>query len=157
MVSLVSSMRVFALAGALLLTGCQSQWIFQHKVDNLITTDVLIQSDPAGGSIQWDNVGIGRTPVRLPVEYYHSEQLWSRQSNYGASMRQDMGAIVTVLTFPVWAIASIGHFTEDRRRHVYGNNRFTVKVEKTGYTPTERTVELEGEDEVSVSVRLKSR
>jgi hypothetical protein len=149
--------RVIALVGALLLTGCQSQWYMQHEVQNLITTEVVIHSDPEGGRIRWQNVPIGRTPVRLPVEYDHVEQLWTRQNNYGARMREDMGTVVTVLTFPVWMIASFFHTTEDRRRHLYGGNEFTVSISKSGYAIEERDVKLEGEDEVNLSVHLKKR
>ena len=93
----------------------------------------------------------------MPVEYDHTEQLWSRQNNQGARMREDMGTVVTILTFPVWAIASLFHFSEDRRVHVYGNNTFTITMSKVGYDSVERVVELEGEDEVDVSIRLQKR
>ena len=148
---------MIALVGALLLTGCKSQWIQNHEVHNLVTTDVVIHTEPTRARLKWENVSIGKAPVRLPVEYDHTEQLWSRQNNQGARMREDMGPILTILTFPVWAIASFFHTTEDRRVHVYGNNEFTVSASATGHHTVEHAIKLEGEDEVNVSLRLEER
>ena len=154
---MIDRSTVIWIAGALLLTGCQSQWYEQHYVHNLITTDVVIRSEPAGARIQWETASIGKAPVRLPVEYDHTEQLWTRQNNQGARMREDMGTVMTILTFPVWAIASLFHTTEDRRRHVYGHNTFAIMLTKPGYNDAHRVIELEGEDEVDVMVRMKKR
>ena len=148
---------VIALVGALLLTGCKSQWYQQHEVHNLVTTEVMLRSEPPGATIQWENVSIGKTPARLPVEYDHTEQLWTRQVNQGELMREDMGPVVKVLTFPIWGIASFFHTTQDRRRHVYGGNEFTVRMTLPGYQDAERQVQLQGEDEVDISMRLEKR
>jgi hypothetical protein len=148
---------LIALTGALLLAGCKSQWYQQHEVHNLITTEVTLRSEPSGANITWQNQSIGRTPARMPVEYDHTEQLWSRQVNQGELMREDMGPVVKILTFPVWGIASFFHTTQDRRRHVYSGNMFDVVVTKPGYQSASRQVELQGEDEVDVSFRLEKR
>ena len=110
---------LLAVGVAVALTGCQSQWYLQNESHNLITTDVVVRSEPSGAEIRWDSVRIGVAPVKMPVEYDHVEQLWTRQTNIGARLREDWGTFGTIIGFPIWLPASLFHEVEDRRMHVY--------------------------------------
>ena len=137
-----------ALAGAAL-AGCQSQWYLQYETHDLVTTNVTVRTEPPGGRVSWNGVDLGPAPLRMPVEYHHTEQLWSRQSNVGARMRED--GSLNPLSVP----ASLIHETEDRRRHVYGGNRFEVVASKAGHADAYREIVLEGEDEVEIVLALR--
>ncbi len=142
---------------ALALAGCQSQWYLQNESDNLLTTDVVIRTEPPGAEVRWNDVPLGTSPLRMPVEYDHVEQLWSRQTNIGARLREDWGTWGTIIGFPIWIPASLIHETEDRRVHIYGHNQFDVTGRLRGYENAYRKVALEGEDEVEVRLVLRKR
>ena len=142
---------------AIAATGCQSQYYLQMESPNKLTTDVVIRTEPSGADIRWNDVAIGRSPLRMPVEYNHTEQLWTRQTNVGARLREEWGTLGTIIGFPIWLPASLFHETEDVRRHVYGNNVFEVTARMRDHADTYRTVTLEGEDEVEVRIRLDER
>jgi len=151
-------LRGVALAAAgLALTACQSQWYLQHESSDKLVTDVVIRTDPADAEILWQNVSLGRAPLRMPVEYDHVEELWTRQTNVGAELRESWGTLGSIIGFPVWAVASLFHESEDRRRHVYGHNVFQAVARRPGYADAEREVRLEGEDEVEVRITLTPR
>ena len=146
-----------AATAAVALTGCQSQWYLQNESHNLLTTDVFVNTEPQGAEIRWDDVSIGPAPLRMPVEYDHVEQLWTRQNNVGARMREDWGTFGTIVGFIIWIPASLFHETEDRRVHVYGHNEFEVTARMRGYNDEYQDVKIEGEDEVHVRLRLDKR
>ena len=146
-----------AAAGALLLAGCQSQYYLQNESANLLTTDVVIHTEPSGADIRWNDVAIGKSPLKMPVEYDHVEQVWTRQQNVGARLREDWGTFGTIVGFPIWIPASFFHETQDIRKHVYGHNEFEVTPRMRGYADEYRKVKLEGEDAVEVRLILKER
>jgi hypothetical protein len=88
------------------------------------------------------------------VNYNHVETVWERQTNAGITMREGMSPVVKVLTFPVWAIASIFHSSEEIRRHEYGNNVHTVTAYCPGHDEAQETIKLEGEAEHEVRLVL---
>ncbi len=143
---------VLTAAAALLLGGCQSQWYLQYETKDLVTTDVFVRSVPTGANITWNGVDLGPTPLKMPVEYTHVEQLWTRQTNKGAQMRE-AGSGWNPLSVP----ASVIHETQDRRRHVYKGNRFDVSAAASGHRDEMRPVVLEGEDELEIIFELVPR
>jgi hypothetical protein len=115
-----------------LLPGCTSQWYMGGERAELVTTVVRVDTEPQGAVVYFNGVRQAAAPVRIPVEYDHVEQLWSRQNN----------------RFLVY------HYREDRRRHVYGNNVHTVAAHLPGHVEAEQVVTLEGQEEVAVTLRL---
>jgi hypothetical protein len=113
--------------------GCQSQWYLGPQQHDLVTTNVLVRTEPPGAFVAFNGVEQAKAPVRIPVEYNHVEQMWTRQTN-------------TLLLF---------HHAEDRRRHVYGENRHTVSAHLPGHDDAEQVLVLEGEDEIEVLLRLQ--
>ena len=117
------------------LSGCTSQWYLQFETSDLVTTDVVVRTVPEGATISVDGATQAKSPVRIPIEYDHIEQLWSRQAN-------------KLLLF---------HYREDLRRHVYGHNKHVITAILRGHEDAEREIVLEGEDEVIVEIPLASR
>ncbi len=151
-------MRVRRLALSVLLpvlAGCQSAYVLDHEARELVQTEVVVRSAPEGAEIRFDGRSFGPAPLRMPIEYDHTEQLYLRQTNFGADMREGMSGLTTVLTFPVWAVASLFHHKEELRRHVYGRNEFAVTASLPGRPVAERRVKLEGEDVVEVELELR--
>lgn len=146
--------RLAPLALCLALGACQSQWFMEHDQSEIVTTNVLVFTQPEGARVDLNGVYQADAPVRIPIEYSHTEQLWSRQTNAGARMREGMSPVVQVLTFPVWLIASVFHSTEDVRRHVYDGNRHSVRASAPQHQELTRVVQLEGEDEIRVELVL---
>jgi len=136
------------------LAACQSQWYLEVENAEVVTTEVVVRTSPAGAHVAFDGVRQGQAPIRIPVEYFHTQQLWSRQNNQGARMREDMSTPVQILTFPVWGIASFFHYTEDARRHVYSAHRHVVSAALKGRQEASRDVVLEGEAEYVVDLEL---
>jgi hypothetical protein len=152
----VSRTAAFLVAAvALSAAGCQSQWVPGVRREDIARTDVVVTTTPAGATIFFnDKKMIAPSPIRIPVEYTHAETMWERQSNYGARMREDMSTVVTVLTFPVWGIASFFHFTEKRMRHEYGGNVHHITTYLPGYEDSEETITLQGEADRAVELPL---
>jgi hypothetical protein len=153
------TLRGFALAAAAALTlaGCQSQYYLQNESHNLLTTDVIVRTEPSGAEIRWNDVSIGKSPLKMPVEYDHVEELWTRQTNVGARLREDWGTFGTIIGFPIWIPASFFHETEDVRRHKYGNNEFEITARMRGHNDEYRTIKIEGEEELEVRMVLDKR
>jgi hypothetical protein len=139
---------------ALALAGCQTQWFLEGETSDIVETRVRVDTDPAGAWVSFNGVAQAKAPVIIPVLYDHTEQLWARQSNEGARMRDGMSTVVQIVTFPVWAVASLFHFREDKRRHVYGGNQHTVSAAMRGRLEAYQALELEGEAEVEVRLVL---
>lgn len=150
--------RSAVLALALVLaaaTGCQTPWILEEERPELVRTDVRIESGPPGAMVSLNGVQQDRAPLIIPIEYHHVEQLWARQNNAGAAMREDWPVWAQVIGFPVWGIASFFHFAEENRRHVYGANRHVVSAYLRDHRETIREITLEGEDSVTVDLVLE--
>jgi hypothetical protein len=152
-------MRKSLLLLATLAAGCTSQWYPGVSHHDIARTDVVISSEPAGASLEFDGKKLeAPAPVRLPVEYTHTETQYERQSNYGISMRKDMSTPVAILTFPIWAVASLFHYKEQLRRHDYGGNVHVITAFVHGYDEGREEIKLEGEAEKVVTFKLvKSR
>ena len=146
---------VFLLTSVLLLAGCQSQWFLVTQRNDLVTTDLLVRTEPTGAPVSFNGVEMERAPFRLPVEYDHEEKLYERQTNVGAQLREDWGTVGTIIGFPIWGPASAFHRTEERRVHVYGRNRHVISASLGGYDEAWQELVLEGEDEIEVSLELK--
>ena len=147
--------RTLLCGGALLAAGCSSQWFEVTSNNDIVRTDIVIRTEPAGATLTFDGVRqIKPTPIRLPVEYDHIETLYERQANYGSRMREGMSGFVEVLAFPVWGIASFFHYRNETRRHTYGGNIHTILAEMTGRDDAQATVTLEGEAEHPVTLKL---
>lgn len=138
------------------LPACQSQWYKQSERRELVTTEILVDTKPTGAEISFNGVPQGRAPLLIPVEYLHIEEIWSRQSNHGARMREDMSAVESIVTAPAWGAASAAHYTEDRIRHVYGANEHVLTAYAPGYDEGYQEVSLEGEERVEVVLSLRS-
>ncbi len=143
------------LVAAAVAGGCTSQWFPGYAHPDIAKTDLVIHTEPTGATLLMDGTKLGKpAPVRLPIEYAHVDTLYERQSNYGVQMREDMGPVLTVLTFPVWLVASFFHFTEQKHRHTYGHNTFVVTAYAPGREDAEITVVLEGEAEKQIVLKL---
>lgn len=146
--------RFVKVTGLLLLSACQSQYYLQHDESEIVTTNVLVETAPTGAWVAFDGVRQAKSPVRIPVEYTHTEQLWSRQSNHGAKMREEWSTVGVILGFPIWGVASFFHYKEDVRRHVYSNNHHEVTATMKGRQEHTRTLDLNGEEEIRVELEL---
>ena len=140
---------------ALLAAGCSSQWYPGVTHSDIARTEIVIRSDPTGAVITFD----GRqqpspAPIRIPVEYSHSDTLYERQSNHGAAMRESMAWPFQILTFPVWMVASFFHFKEELRRHEYGGNVHVIDAHLPGYDDERVNITLEGQGELPVDVKM---
>jgi hypothetical protein len=146
-------------AAAALATGCSTQWYPGYSKRDVVRTDVVIRSEPRGATITFNGVRQPvPAPIRIPVEYDHTETRYERQSNYGQRMREDMGPVLSIVTFPVWMVASLFHYKEDLRRHEYGGNRHVIDAWLKGYDDAHEEILLEGEGEHPVDIKLtKSR
>jgi len=152
---------------AALACGCSSQWYAGAEHSDIARTDVVIRTEPTGAKLVMTRFNSadsttplevkelpGHSPVNQPIEYDHTDTLYERQSNYGAHMREDMSTVVQILTFPVWAVASFFHYRDEKHRHQYGNNAFTVSAHLPGRENAEVKVVLEGEAEHPVLLLL---
>jgi len=148
--------QLVALAGvAAMAAGCQSQWVGGMTRTDIARTDVIIKTTPPGALIFFnDKKQSAPAPIRIPVEYTHVVTVYDRQNNYGAHMREGMSTVVTVLTFPVWAVASLFHYDEQMLRHEYGGNTHTITTYLAGYDDTAQTITLEGEADHPVDITL---
>ncbi|MCE9636194.1 MAG: hypothetical protein K8T90_10870 [Planctomycetes bacterium] len=143
----------FALCAAAT-AGCQSQWYMTVEHAEVVRTDVVVRTEPTGATVSFDGRVQDAAPLRIPVDYEHSTQQWERQTNAGARMRESTGVIGTILLFPIWLPASFFHSREEMKRHVYGLNRHVVSAQMQGYEAAEQQIELEGEAQVEVSLKL---
>ena len=149
--------RLLPLAAVLALSACQTQWFLERDYGELVTTEVVVKTDPPNAHVSFDGVRMAKSPVRIPVEYHHSDQLWSRQNNYGARMREDWSTTMQIIGFPVWGIASFFHFSEDMQRHVYSANQHVVSATLKGHHEASEELLLEGEAEVVVELKLEKK
>lgn len=147
------------LAAALLAAGCTSQWYEGPATEDYVTTNVVIHTDPEGAEILFnDVVQKAKSPLRIPVRYGHAATIWERQTNAGTKMREGMGPVLTVITFPVWLVASVFHQKEEIVRHTYEDNVHTVTALMPGRDQADQTLTLKGEAEMTVNLPLvKSR
>jgi hypothetical protein len=156
-----------AVVAAALLCGCNSQWFPGYAHEDIARTDLTIRTEPPGATVVMTRVESAGdptptetkklpapSPVLQPVEYDHVETLYQRQSNYGTQMREGMGPVMVVLTFPIWAIASIFHYSEEKHVHEYGHNTFVVSAYAPGREDAETTIVLEGEAKKDVLLKL---
>ena len=154
-------MRTLRIAALLLvaaaLGACQSPWYRQQEHGEIVTTHVIIHTEPAGATVYFNGTRQAAAPVDIPVEYHHVEELWVRQNNHGARMREGWSKLVTFVTFPIWGVASFFHYEDQVRRHVYGGNRHTVSASLKGHQEAFEKIELEGEAEVRVDLTLPAR
>jgi hypothetical protein len=148
---------VTAAALALLLAGCQSQWIQQGEHSEVVRTELLVRTEPTGAMVSLNRTKMDVAPVRIPIEYEHVTEQWFRQSNYGEHLRDSTGVVGTILLFPIWLPASLFHGKQEMKRHVYASNLHTVKAQLDGYYPAEQQVELKGEEQVDVLLALTPR
>ena len=143
------------LAAALLAAGCTSQWYEGPATQDYVTTNVVVQTDPQGAEILFDDVvQKAKSPLRIPVRYKHAATTWERQTNAGTKMREGMGPVLTVITFPVWLVASVFHQKEEILRHTYDNNVHTVTALMPGRDQADQTLTLKGEAEIVVDFTL---
>lgn len=147
--------HVAALAAAVLAAGCSSQWYPGFSKADVARTDVIVRTEPEGATVLFNGVVQKQvSPIRIPVDYDHVETVYERQTNAGLAMREGMSPLAQVLTFPVWAVASFFHYSEDVRRHEYGNNVHTVSAYAPGRDEVQETIRLEGEAEREVRLVL---
>jgi hypothetical protein len=145
----------WVLAAALLAAGCTSQWYEGPSTRDVVLTDVVIHTEPEGADILVDDVKqTARSPIRLPVRYDHTATIWERQTNAGRQMREDMGPVMTILTCPVWLVASLFHEKEELLRHTYEGNVHNVTALMPGRDQADLTVTLKGEAEKVVTLKL---
>ena len=77
----------------LVLTGC---------VDRLL----VVESTPAGADLFLDDEAVGKTPARIPFEFYGSRELLLRMEGRKTQLR------LITLTPPWWQIFPLDFFTE---------------------------------------------
>ena len=145
----------WVLTAALLAAGCTSQWYEGPKTEDTVTTNVVIHTVPEGATIVFDERELSaRTPLRVPVRYDHAATTWERQTNVGQQMRDGMGPVLTVLTFPVWLVASFFHEKEEVLRHTYEGNVHSVTALMDGRDQADETLTLAGEAEKVLNITL---
>jgi hypothetical protein len=125
--------RRLVVAGALLATGCTSQWYPGFERRDIVRTDVEIRTEPPGATIYMNGTKLASpSPLRQPIEYDHVERLYERQNN----------------------VAMVYHYKEDLRRHEYAGNRYKFEARLPGYYDTAEEVVLEGEAQKVVTIKL---
>lgn len=139
---------------ALAAAGCRSQWYMTVEHSEIVRTDVVVRTEPTGATVAFDGRVQDTAPLRIPVDYEHSTQQWERQTNAGAAIRENTGIIGTILLFPIWIPASFFHTREEAKRHVYGANRHVVAARLQGFDDAEQAIELGGEAQVEVVLKL---
>jgi hypothetical protein len=140
---------------AMATAGCQSQWVAGARREDIARTDVVVRTTPPGAVIFFNDKKMSApSPIRIPVEYTHAQTQYLRQNNYGSRMRENMSTVVEIVTFPVWAVASLFHFEEQKLRHEYGGNVHNITTYLPGYEDGETTVTLEGEADHPVDFQL---
>jgi hypothetical protein len=145
------ALGVVALAAA----GCTSQWYEGPSTRDVVTTDVVVHTEPEGATILFNGKEQkAPSPIRVPVRYDHTTTMWERQTNAGESMREGMGTLTTILTFPIWGIASFFHSKEEVLRHTYEGGTHQVTALLPGYDQADETVTLKGEAEKTVTIPL---
>lgn len=128
-----------ACAAAAALGGCHSQWYQEGSRTEIVRTDVVVRTEPAGATVYFNGKRMDRAPVRIPVEYDHTIEQWVRQSNAS----------------PSWSpTAILTHAKEEMKRHVYEGNRHKVTASMDGYDDATSDLLLEGEAEVDVVLKL---
>lgn len=146
-----------AAAACLVAGGCRSQWFHETSRSEVVRTDVVVRTQPPGAVVWIDDRRMDAAPVRIPVEYEHVTEQWSRQSNQGAAIRESTGVVGTILLFPIWLPASLIHGREEMKRHVYGANVHVLRASHEDHGRAEKTIELAGEEEVVVDLVLSPR
>jgi hypothetical protein len=145
----------WALGAALLAAGCTSQWYEGPKTEDSVTTNVVIRTVPEGATIVFDDQELSaRTPMRIPVRYDHAATTWERQTNAGQQMRDGMGPVLTIITCPIWLVASVFHEKEEVLRHTYEGNVHTVTALLPGHDQADENLTLKGEAEKTVTITL---
>ena len=143
------------LVAALLAAGCTSQWYEGPSTRDSVLTNVVIHTDPEGAEILVNDVKQkAKSPIRLPVRYDHIATIWERQTNAGRQMRDGMGPVLTILTFPVWMVASLFHEKEELVRHTYEGNVHDVTALMPDRDQADVTVTLQGEAEKVLTIPL---
>lgn len=143
------------LAAALLAAGCTSQWYEGPATHDKVLTNVVVHTTPEGADILFDDVKQkARSPIRIPVRYDHTATIWERQTNAGSKMREDMGPVTTILTCPVWLVASLFHEKEELTRHTYEGNVHTLTALLPDYDQADHDLTLKGEAEVTITLPL---
>ena len=149
------SVRTALLLIACAAAGCSSQWYPGNAKRDIVRTDLLIETTPPGATVVFDGKTLPETsPLILPIEYDHVETEYERQTNAGQSMRESMGPVLTVLTFPVWMVASLFHSRQTRRRHEYGGASHVVSAYIPGRDDAQEAITLEGEAKRTVKLTL---
>lgn len=141
-----------AVLAAVLAAGCQTSWVMDDARQETVETQVVIRSEPTGAMIRFNGRKQDAAPIRIPVRYTHQTEQWARSSNYGASIRESTGIVGTLLLIPVWLPASFVQFRDQMKRHTYGGNEHVVLGTFADGSESERTVKLEGEAEVTVTL-----
>lgn len=151
--------RLAIVLSAVSLASCTSQWYPGSAVRDIAKSDIVIRSEPPGATILFNGKRQpSPAPIRIPVEYSHSETLYERQTNSGVAMRESMGPVLSIVLFPVWMVASLFHYKEDVRRHEYGGNHHVIDAHLLGYDDLREEITLEGQSEFPVTLTLtKSR
>jgi hypothetical protein len=149
------SARILFVLAALAAAGCSSQWYPGYAHQDICRTDIVIRTVPEGATIRFDDKQQpSPAPIRIPIEYDHTETMWERQTNAGEDMRESMHPVFQVLTFPVWGIASFFHHKESLRRHEYGGNKHAVSALLPGFDEGYEEITLAGEAEFPLTMKL---
>ena len=119
---------------SLLGAGCvRGGW---HYVDERLperaTTEVLVQTEPAGADVSVNGEFLGRSPLIVPVRYPFVTRVFERRR---------------MLPWP---------HVEEREVPVYSST-FTFSAVTTGFMPAEETLRPAGEEKLSLRLVLTPR
>ena len=142
------------IVAVLISAGCKSAWFEDKSYTDLVVTDLIVRTSPAGAAVEIGGEERGKSPLKMPVQYPHTMTTYQRQTNVGQSLRDSWGTIGTIIGFPIWIPASLFHTTEERRLHEYGSNKFEVSAYLAGHDEKWQDVELQGEDTFEVDLTL---
>ncbi len=147
-----------AAAGLLLvLPACKSRWHKQSTHDERVITNLIVRSSPPDAMVSLNGVDQATAPVRIPIEYAHSEEHYARQMSYGRLWLEEWSVPFKILGAPIWILALPLHHRQELRRHVYGHNLHVVSVRARGYVERVRELKLEGQDDVEFTMELEPR
>ncbi len=98
-----------------------------------VETKVTVRSIPSGAEVTLGGRYLGETPLLVPIRYRCDIRIFEQKKS---------------LPYP---------HTETREIRSYPRNRFTFELYKVGYERAQRVIELHGEEERGIEVRLRPR
>ena len=118
-------------------------------------TLVQLTSEP-DADVLVDGMVAGRTPVSVPLTYRGSIEHFERKVSLWYT-QPGLSVFLTLMSLGVYLpLSLIPLDPEERFEPVarFENNRFVLRLERSGYVPWERTFDLAGEKSIDVDADL---